>query len=365
MSRATTPQPPLHSIPYGSSSHVFPAYNTAASYPSFVPLGRAVTLHVGYAVAGLMDALRWDLVTRHIIQDSEIRANVVKSVTLNGLSVVSAYAWEFVIVPLLRGPTQRRISMAFQGLWLVPLASISLLLNARWCSAIAARVFMLQYGRSNMSADAGGYSGVLNAAAASAYRFALLFTSVVSGLLLTRVPYFGWPAAVIFLCWVDSFYICESVWIARGMSLAARVKYLEERWVYFLAFGLPVTLSCAFLPALPSTAVFAFFLPFHIIMAHHARPLPLHPYTPLPPQGSKGTLLLPSPFIPVRVPVFAPAIWMNDWIVRLIGAGAGVRRAPVRRPQDPFGMNEADRASTPLAPRMGPTLRTHTARTAA
>ena len=90
MSRATTPQPPAQA--YGAGT-VFPAYNTAASYPSFVPLGRALTLHIGYAVAGLMDALRWDAVVRHIVQlvswsfsymsladpwcnrDSEIRAN--------------------------------------------------------------------------------------------------------------------------------------------------------------------------------------------------------------------------------------------------------------------------------------------------
>ena len=78
---------------------------------------------------------------------------------------------------------------------------------------------------------------VLNAAAASAYRFALLLTSLVGGLALARIPILGLAASVIFLCWIDSFYICESVWIARGMSLAVRVKYLEERWTYFLAFG--------------------------------------------------------------------------------------------------------------------------------
>ena len=96
-------------------------------------------------------------------------------------------------------------------------------------------------------------------------------------------------------------------------------------------------------------------------MAHHARPLPLHPYTPLPPDGPKGTLLLPSPFIPVRVPIFAPAIFLNDWIVRAIGAGAGVRR-PISRNREMDMSTQGDRGDVPLARRPVPTLRAHNAR---
>lgn len=49
------------------------------------------------------------------------------------------------------------------------------------------------------------YCRVLNAAAASAYRFTMLATSVAGGLFLARVPLLGHPAAVIFLCWVDAY----------------------------------------------------------------------------------------------------------------------------------------------------------------
>lgn len=27
------------------------------------------------------------------------------------------------------------------------------------------------------------------------------------------------------------------VWVAKGMNLAQRVRHLEERWAYYLAFG--------------------------------------------------------------------------------------------------------------------------------
>ncbi|EJD46070.1 hypothetical protein AURDEDRAFT_63550 [Auricularia subglabra TFB-10046 SS5] len=355
----------------GSAPTYFSAYSTNTAYPSFISLPQALSLHAGYALAGLRDALRWDVVARHAVQDSEVRANLVKSATLNTVSLVSVYAFEWILLPMLRGPTQRRIAWAYQALWLLPLAGISLLCNARWCSAISSRVFTLKFGRAN--AAEGGYNGycsVLNAAAASAYRFTMLATSVAGGLFLARVPIIGSPAATLFLCWVDSFYCFEYVWIARGMTLAVRIKHLEERWTYYLAFGLPITLSCAFLPTLPSLAVFALFLPAHIVMAHHARPVPSHPYTPLPPQGAEGKLLLPSPYVPVRVPVFAPAIWLNDWIVRAIGAGAGVRRRPPppARVTSDIPLDEmrasagasSARSSTTL--RAPPTLRAHPTR---
>lgn len=39
---------------------------------------------------------------------------------------------------------------------------------------------------------------------------------------------------------------CRFIWIARGLSLSRRVRHLEERWAYYLAFGasiLPSTFS--------------------------------------------------------------------------------------------------------------------------
>ena len=74
-------------------------------------------------------------------------------------------------------------------------------------------------------------------------------------------------------------------------------------------------------------------------MAMYARPVPLDPYNP-----TRGTAhddaahaRYPSPLLPIRVPVFAPVLFLNDWLVRLLsvgtaggsgaGAGAGHRRA--------------------------------------
>lgn len=62
-------------------------------------------------------------------------------------------------------------------------------------------------------------------------------------------------------------------------------------------------------------------------MAMHARPVPTDPYNPMPlasqnPQEN-DTIRHPSPFVPIRLPIFAIVIWLNDAIVRILNAIGG------------------------------------------
>ena len=57
-------------------------------------------------------------------------------------------------------------------------------------------------------------------------------------------------------------------------------------------------------------------------MAMHAHPVPSNPYNPL--VGHKETsdsLQYPSPFVPIRFPIFGPVLWLNDHIVQLLSIG--------------------------------------------
>ena len=66
-------------------------------------------------------------------------------------------------------------------------------------------------------------------------------------------------------------------------------------------------------------------------MAMYARPVPLDPYNPArgtahddaghPGGGGGGRY--PSPLLPIRVPVFAPVLFLNDWLVRVLSVGSG------------------------------------------
>lgn len=67
-------------------------------------------------------------------------------------------------------------------------------------------------------------------------------------------------------------------------------------------------------------------------MAMNAHPAPIDPYSPIPAStttsNTEDTIRHPSPFIPIRLPIFAIVIWLNDWIVRIISVGGGSGRRP-------------------------------------
>ena len=59
----------------------------------------------------------------------------------------------------------------------------------------------------------------------------------------------------------------------------------------------------------------------------HARPAPIDPYNPMPPSkarpGETEVIRHPSPFIPIRLPIFSIVIWSNDSIVRVLNVIGG------------------------------------------
>jgi hypothetical protein len=61
-------------------------------------------------------------------------------------------------------------------------------------------------------------------------------------------------------------------------------------------------------------------------MATRSRPLPADPYHPIPSEGLE-VVRYPSPFVPLRLPIFRTVILMNDLIVRVLSVGAGGKRS--------------------------------------
>lgn len=72
-------------------------------------------------------------------------------------------------------------------------------------------------------------------------------------------------------------------------------------------------------------------------MAMHARPLPTDPYNPTNSEGE--TIRYPSPYIPIRLPVFTLVVWLNDILVRVISL-VGVIGG---RPRSSFNASERER----------------------
>ncbi|KAF9476328.1 hypothetical protein BDN70DRAFT_882576 [Pholiota conissans] len=305
------------------------------SYPTFLSVQDSFLLQLTWAWRGLYDAFRWNVVVGSISSDAEIRANVYKSVLLNSLSLLSIYVFDLLFQPLVKDQQQwfhRNIGWFYQILWLLPVVGISFYLNRTWCTVIANRTYLLQHGGRPAPPQSASYTGMLRSIATSAYRVIMVFTSVVVSFGLGKIPLVGPTAEFIFLCWVDSYYCFEFIWAARNMSISSRIRHLEERWAYYFAFGLPSAALCTWGSGLANAAAFALVFPMYIIMAMHARPVPTDPYNPMPPKRvqENDAVRHPSPFVPIRLPIFAIVIWLNDAFVRVLNAIGG--RPIVRHP---------------------------------
>jgi len=71
---------------------------------------------------------------------------------------------------------------------------------------------------------------------------------------------------------------------------------------------------------LVNAALFALIFPSYIITAMHAHPVPIDPYNPSSPTSASAVapILHPSPYVPIRLRVFAPVIFLNDCILHFL-----------------------------------------------
>ncbi|KZV71800.1 hypothetical protein PENSPDRAFT_577085 [Peniophora sp. CONT] len=321
-----------------------------SSYPTFLPLAESAMLQANWLMHGFRDAWRWDVVAKLLATDPELRANAAKAALLNGLSALFALALDALVHPFTanseRGFIARNLGMIYTLLWLAPLAAASLWFNSTWTASLARRSYTLRFGPAAFvpppAPTRNTYLLLLHTLATSAYRFTMLATCALLSFSLGRIPIpiLGRLAETAYFSWVNSYYFFEHVWIARGSSLNERVRGLEERWAYYAAFGLPATLACSCSSnPLFNMALFAMLCPPFVLMATHARPVPQEPYAP------KGNNAFPSPLVPIRVPVFQPAIWVDntvlraiEWITRRkVGGGGGFGREKEGKKKDGLG----------------------------
>lgn len=317
--------------------------SSRAAYPAFLSFHETLWLQTKCFLGGLFDAFRWDRVVWTATSDPEIRSNILKSLLLNSLSLASIYTFDLLLQPLVHNHPnwlRRNVGWFYQILWLIPVVSVSFYLNSSWCTLIAKRTFVLQHGNRAVQAQPVTYNGMLTMLATSAYRAVMVLTSVIVSFALGAIPRVGPFVGFAFMCWSDAYYCFEFIWIARGLSLASRVRHLEERWVYYFAFGFPSAAICTWGSGLANAALFALLFPAYIIMAMTARPVPQDPYNPLHASDSHDSGRYPSPLIPIRLPIFAIVIWLNDILVRALSITGSVGHKPRRHHKVPSNSSE-------------------------
>lgn len=155
--------------------------------------------------------------------------------------------------------------------WLVPLYLYSVFCNAVWHDAIATR--MLQQPKKRVAAVASSptpSSGIADAVYRVVVYNAMLGLSVLSA----YVPFYVGPVlqAVLYSLLYGS-YCFEFKWKAEGWSAEECLEYLDQRWLYFVGFGSPLTLlgytQASFFSAYPLTSVL---VPIFCISAFSAIP---------------------------------------------------------------------------------------------
>ncbi|OAX39185.1 hypothetical protein K503DRAFT_769719 [Rhizopogon vinicolor AM-OR11-026] len=316
-------QPGRMQSPYRYSHQHQPS---RSAYPTFLSLQDTLKLQLTWASKGMLDAFRWDVVVKTATSDREIRSNIFKSLLLNSISLTSIYAFDLLLQPLVHNHPSwlhRNVGWFYRVLWLLPVVGVSYYLNSSWCNLIAKRSFVLQHGNRAAHQQPVTYNGMLTMLATSAYRAVMILTSVVVSFALGSIPFAGSWISFAFMCWVNAYYCFEFVWVARSSSLAQRVRHLEERWAYYFAFGFPSAAICTWGSGLANAALFALMFPAFIIMAMRAQPVPKDPYNPAPSMET-DVVRFPSPLVPIRMPVFAIVIWLNDLIVQVLSISGSV-----------------------------------------
>lgn len=228
-----------------------------------------------------------------------------------------------------------------QLFWLYPLLGLSFLLSGSFFSNVAQRAGSADVPPSTVSGKNRGSSS-----SSTQHRSSLLSRTLIIAVyllisaVLSRIPFIGPPLSFLYLSIISSYYTWEYRFMASfGLhALRDRVRYLEERWVYFLGFGMPSTILSTFIFSSQTLnlTIWSLTFPLFLLMAAHSDPLPFDAAKPakshdLPGQEvSRGTTkyamanLNPEARLPewwpARVPVLYLAVLVDDVLSGFIGS---------------------------------------------
>lgn len=308
--------------------------------------------HLTWARAGWWDANRWLEALRLISSSSEIRNGVLKGLLLSGTISALVFFFELAFFPKVlfgQSPVKAAQDLSSSGsivgslgnvFWMYPLIGGSYLLASSWTSDIAQAAYKLRHGhvRRLTLANPSLPPGTSRRLMQESYRIILIANYTVIYILLGRIPYLGRILSFLFMCLVDGYYCFEQAWISRGWSLDRRMRYCEERWSYFIAFGLPSTSVSFFHPSgLLNLMLFMLVFPFCTVLAMLADPQPRISASGALAASSNGfgaaggSDYANGPLhrlIPSRLPVFWPTVKLQRLLLQAMPSLADAPLAP-------------------------------------
>ncbi|KAI8872275.1 hypothetical protein GQ42DRAFT_116269, partial [Ramicandelaber brevisporus] len=245
---------------------------------------------------GLSDASSWPRSLIIVYGSQSIRRSVFKSIALNGgLFIGSVLFYNRYLAP---DPTVapdaaagseymayflQTVRWMFAFLWLYPLYCACFFLSEIWYQQIALRLHQLRasINRTGDSTAApaatatkpASYYNLLRNMAGNIYRALTFLTYLIATHLAGRIPFVGSALSILFVAWIYAYYAFEYRWINLGWPIDKRMRFLEQRWAYFMGFGLPMaTISSLLFTGMISMGVCATVFPMYVIMAELAKP---------------------------------------------------------------------------------------------
>ncbi|KAN0066511.1 hypothetical protein ACQY0O_000605 [Thecaphora frezii] len=321
------------------------AKGPAAQIPR-LGFAQSAKAHLRWARAGWSDGNRWPEAIKLIANSRETRNAIIKGLLLSGAVSALVFFLELAFLPkmLFEQPllaihtTEKAEGQAIGSLgnvfWLYPLIGGSYLLASSWTTDVAESAYRLRHGHVKNALSFASFTppaGTSRRLVRESYRIFLIVNYAAIVLLLGKIPYVGRALSFLFMSFVDGYYCFEQVWIARGWSLERRTRYCEERWSYFIAFGLPSTAVSFFHPSgLLNLMLFMLVFPFCTVLAMLASPQPKvaassssSSFSPNPDigGGGNGDLCVScgplSVLLPGRLPIFWPTIQLHRLILRI------------------------------------------------
>lgn len=170
------------------------------------------------------------------------------------------------------------LTWLYQLALIYPVYIISFVLNRVWYQDIADEAYHKDWGQNNNSKQPAckGRQQFLGFVIATITEelWRTLLTVVMFGqlALFSFVPVIGPIVSGLHYCWLNALYAFEYKWVLANWGLWERLEYVERRWVYFAAYGFPVTMLAYVFPKFITDGFYAFAFPCIMILATVARP---------------------------------------------------------------------------------------------
>ncbi|KAI9179541.1 hypothetical protein H9P43_004869 [Blastocladiella emersonii ATCC 22665] len=230
------------------------------------------------------------------------------------------------------------VHILYHVFWVYPVYALSFVLNSMWYTDIARRSLDIRQaqlrtlGRGNADAPPASprvrkkwTQNIVD----ELYRGLLSVVHLSVAMVAYFAPALGPVLSFALTSWMYAMYSFEYKWASQGWSLEARLRHMEERWPYYLGFGLPTTALTFYGNPIVTGAVFALLFPLYIITATMTTPPPAGGRAPVLVAGTRSLNLgeignppnVERAYVAVpRLPIFSAANFACKLVLRSVSS---------------------------------------------